>query len=106
MGSPLLPWGSRSQRGGGGHRERRRALEGEKASAIPPEASAAPPTRREFARDTRSGDVLATRHARDAELARRMRSEADGFSGQARRQELECFDDPECAFVKTKLFRW
>ena len=60
-----------------------------------------------FARDTPfPADVLATRHARDAELRAADALEAgqvlkDKHGGK----KLECFDDPECAFVKAKLFR-
>src|SRR5437870_13567103 len=60
-----------------------------------------------FAQETPfTADVLATRHARDAELRERDALEAgrvlrDKHGGK----KLKCFDDPECAFVKTKLFR-
>ena len=60
-----------------------------------------------FARDTPfPADVLATRHARDAELRAADALEAgrvlkDKHGGE----KLECFDDPECAFVKAQLFR-
>ena len=51
-------------------------------------------------------DVLATRHAREAEL----RAEDALEAGRALKDKhggkpLECFDDPECAFVKARLFR-
>jgi len=62
-----------------------------------------------FARDTpitSRTDVLATRHAREAEL----RAEDALEAGRALKDKhggkpLECFDDPECAFVKARLFR-
>ena len=62
-----------------------------------------------FARDTPltpATDVLATRHARDAELRVRDAVEA----GRALKKKhggkrLACFDDPECDFVKARLFQ-
>jgi hypothetical protein len=61
-----------------------------------------------FARDTPltpETDVLATRHARDAELRLQDALEAgrvlrDKHGGK----RLACFDDPVCAFVKARLF--
>ncbi len=59
-----------------------------------------------FAQETPpAADVLATRHARDAKLraadalaAGRVLKDKHGG------QKLKCFDDPECAFVKARLF--
>ena len=61
-----------------------------------------------FARDTpltAQTDVLATRHAREAEMRTADALEAgrvlkDKHGGK----KLKCFDDPECAFVKARLF--
>jgi len=60
-----------------------------------------------FAQETPpAADVLATRHARDAELraadalaAGRVLKDKHGG------KKLECFDNPACAFVKARLFR-
>src|SRR5437899_9950733 len=60
-----------------------------------------------FAQETPpAADVLATRHARDAELraadalaAGRVLKDKHGG------KKLKCFDDPACAFVKARLFR-
>ena len=60
-----------------------------------------------FAQETPpAADVLATRHARDAELRA-----ADALAaGRVLRdkhggKKLKCFDNPACAFVKARLFR-
>src|SRR5438045_1805200 len=60
-----------------------------------------------FAQETPpAADVLATRHARDAELraadalaAGRVLKDKHGG------KKLKCFDNPACAFVKARLFR-
>ena len=63
----------------------------------------------QFARDTPltpQTDVLATRHARDAELRAQDALEAGRvLKDKHPDKRLACFDDPECAFVKTRLFR-
>ena len=62
-----------------------------------------------FSRDTPitpQTEILATHHAREAELRAADALEAgrvlkDKHGGKP----LACFDDPECAFVKARLFR-
>ena len=63
----------------------------------------------QFSRDTPltpRTEVLATRHEREAEMHVQDAVEAgrvlrDKHPGK----RLPCFDDPDCAFVKAKLFR-
>jgi hypothetical protein len=50
-------------------------------------------------------DVLATRHAREAELHTEDALEAGrAIKDKHGGRKLWCFDDPECRFVRTRLF--
>ena len=63
----------------------------------------------QFARDTpitSRTEVLATRHALKARMSAKDALEAGrALKDKHGGKPVECFDDPECAFVKARLFR-